>query len=115
LSAYRSRYGSYATYPDWKEGYIGAAKSCLALGDYRRTIAFANIALGIPAPHTPASVEAMNKDFNPVFIRGVAQEYQGKIAESYQRLQTARKIWNPPNGSLDEKIQIFDQRKEEDF
>jgi glycosyltransferase involved in cell wall biosynthesis len=93
-----------AIYPNWPEGYIGAAKSCMELGDFKRMLAFAEMAVVCPKPRTAASIESMNYTFTPVFLRGLAKEETGDLDGAMKDYETARNHWNPPNGSLDEKI-----------
>lgn len=113
LAAYEADMEAIAIYPDWPDPYIGAAKTCLNLADFRRAMAYANVAMNIAPPKTPASVEAMNRNFNPIFIRGIANEELGHLEDALKDFKAAKKFWNPPNGSLDEKIKDLKRRLSE--
>lgn len=96
-----------AIYPDWPDGYVGAAKSCMELQDWPRMKAFADMATKCSKPSTAASIEPLMSGFTPIFLRGMASEELGDIQGALQDYITAREIWNPPNGTLDEKIEYL--------
>jgi tetratricopeptide (TPR) repeat protein len=102
---------SIAIYPDWPDGYIGAAKSCMELQDYRRMKAFADIATRIPKPNTVASIEPMMTGFYPHFLRGIAEEHLGEYDNAIKDFKIAKKFWEPANGLLDDKIKLLRKRK----
>ena len=115
---------SIAIYPDWPDGYVGAAKSCLELADWPRMRAFADMAMKCNKPSTAASIEPMMSGFTPVFLRGIANENLGDIDNAILDYEHAKMLWTPPGGTLEEKIEElrnfegakthiekFDQRK----
>jgi len=102
---------SIAIYPDWPDGYIGAAKSCMELGDYRRQKAFADIASRIVKPNTVASIEPMMTGFYPFFLRGLACEHLGEYDQAIKDYKKAKKFWNPDSGLLDDKIALLRKKK----
>ncbi len=102
---------SIAIYPDWPDGYVGAAKSCMEINDFRRMKAFADIATRIAKPNTVASVEPMMTGFYPYFLRALACEQLGEFDQAIKDLRTARKFWEPANGLIDDKIKILKKRK----
>jgi len=102
---------SIAIYPDWPDGYIGAAKSCMELGDYRRQKAFADIATRIVKPNTVASIEPMMTGFYPYFLRGLACEYLNEYDQAISDYKKAKKFWNPTTGLLDDKIKLIKKKK----
>lgn len=93
-----------AIYPSWPDGYVGAAKSCMELGDWPRMKAFADMATKCGQPSTAASIEPMMAGFTPLFLRGIANEELGDIDQALKDFRAAKKLWNPPNGQLEEKI-----------
>lgn len=101
---------SIAIYPDWPDGYVGAAKSCLEIGDFRRQKAFADIATKLPKPQTVASIEPMMTGFYPYFLRAIACENMNEYEQAIKDFRKAKKYWNPPNGLLDEKIKLMKKR-----
>jgi glycosyltransferase involved in cell wall biosynthesis len=102
---------SVAIYPDWPDGYVGAAKSCMELGDYRRQKAFADIATRISKPNTVASVEPMMTGFYPYFLRGLACEHMDEFDQAIKDYRKAKKFWNPPSGLIDDKIKLLKKKK----
>ena len=102
---------SIAIYPDWPDGYVGAAKSCMELGDYRRQKAFADIATRIVKPNTVASIEPMMTGFYPYFLRGLACEHMNEFDQAIRDYRKAKKFWNPPNGMIDDKIKLLKKKK----
>lgn len=99
---------SIAIYPDWPDGYVGAAKSCLELGDWRRMRAFADMATKCNKPQTAASIEPMMAGFTPLFLRAIANEELGDIEQAITDYKNAKKSWNPPTGDLDKKLQFLE-------
>ena len=93
-----------AIYPNWPDGYVGAAKSCLELQDWPRMKAFADMATKCGKPSTAASIEPMMAGFTPLFLRGIANEELGDIEQALHDYKSAQELWNPPGGTLDEKI-----------
>ena len=102
---------SIAIYPDWPDGYVGAAKSCMELGDYRRQKAFADIATKIVKPNTVASIEPMMTGFYPYFLRGLACEHLAEYDQAIADYRKAKKFWNPETGLLDDKIKLLKKKK----
>jgi tetratricopeptide (TPR) repeat protein len=102
---------SIAIYPDWPDGYVGAAKSCMELGDYRRQKAFADIATKIPKPKTAASIEPMMTGFYPYFLRALACENLHEYDQAIKDYKIAQKVWNPPNGLIEDKLKLLRKRK----
>jgi len=101
-----------AIFPDWPDGYVGAAKSCLELGDWRRMKAFADLAMKIPKPATAVSIESMNSSFTPLFLRGLANEELGEFSQALDDYKGAIKMWEPPNGQLQERIKSLEEKKD---
>lgn len=93
-----------AMYPDWPDGFVGAAKSCMEITDWRRMKAFADMATRIPKPATAVSIESLNSSFTPLFLRGFANENLGEREQALADYREAQKYWNPPNGQLNDKI-----------
>lgn len=102
---------SIAIYPDWPDGYIGAAKSCMELGDYRRQKAFADIATRIVKPNTVASIEPLMTGFYPYFLRGLACEAMEEYDQAIKDYKKAKKYWNPSTGLIDDKIKLLKKKK----
>lgn len=111
-SAIESDLTSIAIYPDWPDGYVGAAKSCMELGDFRRQKAFADIATRIPKPNTSASVEPMMTGFYPYFLRALACENLAEYDQAIKDYRKAKKFFNPPNGLIDDKIKLMKEKKQ---
>lgn len=101
---------SIAIYPSWPDGYIGAAKTLMEIGDFGRMLSFADIACKMEKPRTAASIETMNSSFTPLFLRAIANENLGNLDEAVADYRRARNFWNPPNNKLDEKIVELDER-----
>jgi glycosyltransferase involved in cell wall biosynthesis len=93
-----------AIYPNWPDGYVGAAKSCMELGDWARMKGFADMAVKCEKPSTAASIEPLMAGFTPLFLRGMANEELGNIDQALDDYHAAQELWNPPNGQLDDKI-----------
>jgi glycosyltransferase involved in cell wall biosynthesis len=93
-----------AIYPDWPDAYLGAARSCFAMEDWGRMKRFAQMALLCPKPDTPAGIESMNTTYTPLMFKGHAEQELGEYEQALVTLKQAREHWNPPDGSLDERI-----------
>ena len=102
---------SIAIYPDWPDGYIGAAKSCMELNDFRRMKAFADIATRINKPNTVASVEPMMTGFYPYFLRALACENLKEYDQAIKDYKIAKKYWEPKNGLIDDKLKLLQKKK----
>ena len=109
-----------AIYPEWPDGYVGAAKSCMELGDWPRMKAFASMAVKCPKPETAASIEPQLSGFTPMLLRAMANDELGDMDNALKDYKAARKIWRPSGESgekLDEKIatlEKFDKGKDVD-
>lgn len=107
-----------AIYPEWPDGYVGAAKSCMELGDWPRMKAFASMAVKCPKPSTAASIEPQLSGFTPMLLRAMANDELGDMDNALKDYKAARKIWRPSGESgdtLDEKIKTlenFDKTKD---
>ncbi len=107
-----------AIYPEWPDGYVGAAKSCMELGDWPRMKAFASMAVKCPKPSTAASIEPQLSGFTPMLLRAMANDELGDMENALKDYKAARAIWRPSGESgetLDEKIKTlenFDATKE---
>jgi len=107
-----------AIYPEWPDGYVGAAKSCMELGDWNRMKAFASMAVKCPKPSTAASIEPQLSGFTPMLLRAMANDELGDMENALKDYKAARDIWRPSGESgetLDEKIatlEKFDATKE---
>jgi len=93
-----------AIYPDWPDAYIGAARSCMHLEEWGRMKRFASMALACPKPDTPTGIESMNTTYTPLMFKGVAEQELGEYEQALETLKKAQQAWNPPDGSLDERI-----------
>lgn len=93
--------------PDWPDGFVGAAKSCMQIGDWRRMKAFADIASKLPKPATAVSIESLNSSFTPIFLRGIANEELGEYDQALNDYKTAQKFWQSPNGQVEERIKTL--------
>jgi glycosyltransferase involved in cell wall biosynthesis len=102
---------SIAIYPDWPDGYVGAAKSCMEINDFRRMKAFADIATKVAKPTTVASIEPMMSGFYPYFLRAMACEHLGENEQAIRDYKKAKTFWNPPSGLVDDKIKLIKSRK----
>lgn len=112
VSAIESDLTSIAIYPDWPDGYVGAAKSCMELNDFRRMKAFADISTRIPKPNTVASVEPMMTGFYPYFLRALACENLGEYDQAMKDYRKAKTFWEPANGLLDDKMKMLKKKKQ---
>lgn len=107
-----------AIYPEWPDGYVGAAKSCMELGDWSRMKAFASMAVKCPKPSTAASIEPQLSGFTPMLLRAMANDELGDMDSALKDYKAAREIWRPSGESgdtLDEKIKTlenFDKTKD---
>lgn len=107
-----------AIYPEWPDGYVGAAKSCMELGDWNRMKAFASMAVKCPKPSTAASIEPQLSGFTPMLLRAMANDELGDMDNALKDYKAAREIWRPSGESgdtLDEKIKTlenFDKTKD---
>jgi glycosyltransferase involved in cell wall biosynthesis/tetratricopeptide (TPR) repeat protein len=97
-----------AIYPDWPDGYVGAAKSCLELADWPRMKAFADMATKCSKPSTAASIEPMMASFTPLFLRAIANEELGNIDQALDDYKAAQKHWSPTSGDLEKKIEFLE-------
>lgn len=97
-----------AIYPDWPDGYVGAAKTCLEIRDFGRMKSFANMAMKCQKPDTSASIEPMMAGFTPIFLRGIANEELGEHRQAADDYEQAISIWKPDDVVLiEEKIELF--------
>lgn len=109
-----------AIYPEWPDGYVGAAKSCMELGDWPRMKGFASMATKCPKPATAASIDPLMSGFTPLFLRAIANDELGDMENALKDYEAARELWRPPGESgdtLDEKINTlkrFDATKTHD-
>lgn len=107
-----------AIYPDWPDGFVGGAKTCLEIRDFARMKAFADMATKCVKPDTSASIEPMMAGFTPIFLRGIANEELGLVKQAAEDYEAALKIWQPPDVSIIqdkiEKFKNFDDKKVED-
>jgi glycosyltransferase involved in cell wall biosynthesis len=101
-----------AIYPDWPDGYVGAAKSCMELRDWRRMKSFADMATKCNKPQTSASIEPMLAGFTPLFLRAMANEELGDIDQALVDYKEAQKLWEPPSGDLQKKIDFLENFEE---
>jgi len=100
-----------AIYPDWPDGYIGAAKSCMELGQYSRMKSFADMASKCSKPQTAASIEPMMAGFTPLLLRGIANEEMGLYDQAIDDYTLALAKWTPPNDDLKKKIDFLKSLK----
>lgn len=101
-----------AIYPEWPDGYVGAAKSCMELGDWARMKSFASMATKCPKPSTAASIEPQMSGFTPMFLLAIANDELGDMQEALKNYKAARDIWRPSGDSgdtLDEKIKTLER------
>lgn len=91
--------------PGWPDAYIECAQCCMILEDWSRTEAYAEIAMSLKRPFTAAGVEPMNEGFTQQLLRGIAREEQGKLQDALEDYKAAQKLFDPPNGSLRERIE----------
>lgn len=102
-----------AIFPEWPDGYVGAAKTCMEIRDFGRMKSFANMATKCVKPDTSASIEPMMAGFTPIFLRGIANEELGFLTEAADDYEEALKIWQPPDITiLNEKIKSFRTQEE---
>lgn len=100
-----------AIYPEWPDGYVGAAKSCMELQDWPRMQAFARMATKCAKPSTAASIEPQMSGFTPMFLLAIATEELGDDKAALEYYKKARDIWRPGGASgdtLDEKISYLE-------
>lgn len=101
-----------AIYPEWPDGYVGAAKSCMELGDWARMKSFASMATKCVKPSTAASIEPQMSGFTPMFLLAIANDELGDMDEALKNYKAARDIWRPAGKSgetLDEKIDTLER------
>lgn len=110
LEAFDADLETIAIYPSWPDGYIGAAKSMMEIGDFSRMFAFADIASKMSKPHTAASIETMNSSFTPIFLRAIANEHLGNLEAAIEDYSNARNIWSPPNDKVKDKLKELTER-----
>lgn len=110
-SAIESDLTSIAIYPDWPDGYVGAAKSCMEINDFRRMKAFADIATKVAKPVTVASIEPMMTGFYPYFLRALACEHLQEYDQALKDYKKAKTFWNPPNNLVEDKIKLIKQKR----
>jgi len=96
--------------PDWPDAYIGVARAAMELEDWPRSKAFCDIALKMSKPTTNSAVTPLTYEYTPYLVRGIANENMGNLAQALRDYETARKIWNPPNGMLDKRILNVEHR-----
>lgn len=101
-----------ALYPDWPDAYVGAAKSCMETGDWKRMKAFADMGTKCNKPDTAASIEPMMAGFTPLLLRGIAEEELGEFDQALRDYKAAIKIWNPPEGKIEARIAELEKRME---
>lgn len=104
-----------ALYPDWPDAYVGAAKSCMETGDWKRMKAFADMGTKCNKPDTAASIEPMMAGFTPLLLRAIAEEELGEFDQALTDYKTAKEIWNPPEGKIDDKIIEIESRLKDDY
>lgn len=104
VEAFDADLESIAIYPSWPDGYVGAAKSLMELGDFGRMLSFAQIATERSKPRTAASIESMNSSFTPWFLKAIANENLGNLEDAIADYETAQGFWNPPNNKIDDKL-----------
>jgi len=104
ISALDANLECIAIYPNWPDAYVGAAKCCMQTDQWGRMKAFADMATKCPKPMTAAGIEPMNSSFYPYFLRAIAEYELGEYYQAIKDLKKAKKIWNPPDGRIDEKI-----------
>lgn len=101
-----------AIYPEWPDGYVGAAKSCMELGDWPRMKAFAAMAVKCPKPDTAASIEPQMSGFTPMFLRAIANDELGDLDNALKDYRAAQAIWEPAGDAgetLREKIRTLER------
>lgn len=106
-------------YPDWTEAYVGISKACMELGDYPRMRGFADIACRLDSPYTAASREPLHNKWTQLLLRGIASEEMGDLDDALKDFTTCQEIYDPPNGSIQERVdevkrRIANQGSEED-
>ena len=99
-----------AIYPDWPDAYVGAAQSCMEIGDWRRMKAFADMATKCNKPDTAASIEPMMAGFTPLLLRAIAEEELGEFENAIIDYTEAKKIWSPPENKIEDKIEELKER-----
>jgi glycosyltransferase involved in cell wall biosynthesis/tetratricopeptide (TPR) repeat protein len=101
-----------AIYPEWPDGYVGAAKSCMELGDWPRMKAFASMGVKCPKPDTAASIEPQLSGFTPMLLRAMANDELGDMENALKDYKAAAEIWMPSGESgehLREKIRTLEK------
>lgn len=98
-----------AIYPTWPDAYVGAAKCCMETSQWARMKAFADMATKCSKPMTAAGIEPMMTTFYPYFLRAIAEYELGEYEQAIKDLRKAKKVWNPPDGRIDEKIKEMKQ------
>jgi glycosyltransferase involved in cell wall biosynthesis/tetratricopeptide (TPR) repeat protein len=83
-------------YPSWASGYLGVARECMAIGEWSRMRSFADIAVNCPKPTTASAMETQHATFQPIFLRGIANEELGNIADALNDYKKAAELWLPP-------------------
>ena len=83
-----------AIYPDWPDAYISAAKSCMFLEEWGRMKKFASMALLCPKPITPASMEPLNTEYTPLYLRAIANLELGEYQQSIDDFERAQQIYD---------------------
>ncbi len=98
------------SYPNWAGAWVGCARTCLQMGDYYRMQGFANIAAGLPKPITSAAILPMDYGFTPLFLRAIANEELGNIADALSDYKAAQALYNDPGQKLDARIERLEER-----
>lgn len=93
-----------AIYPEWPDAYVGVSKCCMEINDYGRAKSFANMASKCPKPMTASGIEPMMVSFYPYFLRAEASFHLGEYEQSIKDFRRAKKVWNTPNGEIEERI-----------
>jgi glycosyltransferase involved in cell wall biosynthesis len=96
--------------PDWPDAYIGVARAAMELQDWTRCKAFCDIALKMTKPVTNSAVTPLTYEYTPYLVRGIANEGLGNLTQALEDFTTARAIWNPPSGMLDDRIKEVEQK-----
>lgn len=102
-----------AIFPDWPDGSIGAAKSCMEMSDWRRMKAFADMAIRMSKPATAVSIEPLNSSFTPLFLRGIANEELGELQQALDDYKAAMKYWKPADGAIERRIEQLEGKQKE--
>ncbi len=102
-----------ALYPDWPDAYVGAAKSCMETGDWKRMKAFADMASKCPRPDTAASIEPMMAGFTPLLLKAIAEEELGEFDQALRDYKEAIKIWNPGESKIEDRIAQLEEKMDD--